>query len=132
MSGFRSSQAYERAHADVARPRRRSRCVSGLSLYQSMGWAMSVFLDSWVVVTGFRMGLVELALGAAHRRRPVVPKQEAHVLAEHLPQVGRHHDRRDGAEGEPLLRVHQLLLVAEVERGLLALQPVARLLLGVL
>src|SRR5512138_1101333 len=131
MSGFRSSQAKPRAHADGALFRRRSRWVSGLFWYQSTVGAMSV-VSRERRVGSFRRRLVELALRAGHRRGLVVTDEEAEVLREHLAEVGRHHERRDRAEREPFLRVHQLLLVAAVERGLLLLQPLARLLLGVL
>src|SRR6266511_864454 len=87
MSGFRSSHAKVRAHAEADLPRRRSRWVSGFPLYQSM--VVAIGLVSSVVAAA---RLVELALRAAHRRR----------------------------------------LVAAVERGLLGLEPLGRLLVRVL
>src|SRR5574342_1160903 len=132
MSGRRSSQAKERTQADGDAESLRSRCVSGLSLYQSTFGAIGVGLLRWVRRALRSPGLVELALRAGHRRRRVVAEQEVQVLAEHLAEVGGHDQRGDGAEREPFLRVHELLLVAAVEQGLLRLQPLGRLLLGVL
>src|SRR5512137_2022796 len=98
MSGFRSSEAKERTHAELDLPSLRSRWVSGLSLYQSVRLAIGVSLVGRFEGVGFRIGLVELALRTAHRRRPVVAQQELDVLAEDLAQVGGHDDGGDGAE----------------------------------
>src|SRR5512133_2813727 len=121
MSGLRSSQAKERTQADEAPARRRSRWVSGLWSYQStVGIGRCLPGD----VEG---RLVDLALRAGHGAGLVVAHEEGEVLAEHLAQLGGHHQRGDGAERETLLRVHQLLLVPPVERRLLQLQPLGGL-----
>src|SRR5512137_2544390 len=120
MSGFRSSQAKERTQADGEAPRRRSRWTSGLALYQSSVADMSSVSGLGGSVAP---GLVELALRAGHRGGLVVAEQEVEVLPQDLAEVGGHDQRGDRPEGEPLLGVHQLLLVAAVEGGLLLLQP---------
>src|SRR6266536_3044868 len=131
MSGFRSSQANERTQGEADLPSRRSRWVSGFSLYQSWVGAIGLYLQSGSKGRVVPAGLVELALRAAHRRRLVVAEEEGEVLAEDLAQLGRHHDLRDRAEREALLRVHELPLVAAVEGALLRLQPLGRFLVGV-
>src|SRR5690242_8936591 len=95
MSGFRSSQAKERTHADGDFARRRSRWVSGFWLYQSTVGAIGVCLQCVGKGSRWSAGLVELALRAGHGRRLVVAEEEGEVLAQHLAQVGRHHDLRD-------------------------------------
>src|SRR6266536_3044866 len=105
MSGFRSSQANERTQGEADLPSRRSRWVSGFSLYQSWVGAIGLYLQSGSKGRVVPAGLVELALRAAHRRRLVVAEEEGEVLAEDLAQLGRHHDLRDRAEREALLRV---------------------------
>src|SRR5258705_7844796 len=45
-----------------------------------------------------RRPLVELALHAAERGRPIVPHVEAEILGEHAADIARHHQRRDRAE----------------------------------
>src|SRR5512138_2826452 len=115
MSGFMSSQAKERTHAEPALRRRRSRWVSGLFWYQSTVGAISVLSRVAEGSGWFRRRLVELALGARHRAGLVVADEELEVLREDLAEIGRHDERRDGAEREPFLRVHELLLVAAVE-----------------
>src|SRR5512137_2234812 len=130
-SGFRSSQAKERTQAEEDRSSWRSRWVSGLFVYQS-SFADIVGSPGTIEGSLAKRRSVELALRAGHRRRLVVAEHEVQVLRQHLAQVGGHHQRGDGAEGEALLRVHELLLVAAVQRRLLLLHPLQRLALRVL
>src|SRR5512145_374190 len=139
MRGRRSSQAKERTHAETDFPRRRSRWVKGLPWYQSTvaaiglvsGVACGAVAVSTFAARRFLVQLVELALRAGHGAGPVVAQQEGDALAQHLAQVGGHDQRGDGAEGQALPGVHELLLVAAVQGGLLLPEPVGRLLLGV-